>query len=105
LPAEHKNIYDRAAVRISQNAAVRRGYEPAPGQSITSSSRLAVAQRLQDTTGVFTEYETAAEMFYAGDGHAHWHVSDLQSWMLAFEATPNDAVATGAKRGSCFWDN
>ena len=81
------------------------GYEPS-GQSITSSSRLAVRQRLQDTAGAFImHYETAAEMFFAGDGHAHWHVTDLQSWTLAFEATPNDAVATGAKRGFCFWDN
>jgi hypothetical protein len=64
-----------------------------------------VRQRLQDTSGALTDFETAAEMFYSGDGHNHWHVSDLQSWVLAFEATPNDAVATGAKRGFCFWDN
>jgi lysyl oxidase len=80
------------------------GYDP-NGYAITSSSRLAVRQRIQNTSEGFTEHETGAEMFFAGDGHNHWHVSDLQSWMLAFEATPNDAVATGAKRGFCFWDN
>ena len=80
------------------------GYDPG-GQSIGPSSRLAVRQRVQDASGAFTDEETNAEMFYAGDGHDHWHVSDLQSWSLAFEATPNNAVATGAKRGFCFWDN
>lgn len=81
------------------------GYEP-NGTTITSSSRLAVTQRFQDSAGAFTEFKREpAEMFYAGDGHAHWHVLNLQSWTLAFEATPNDALATGAKRGFCFWDN
>ena len=80
------------------------GYDP-DGQPIGPSSTLAVKQRVQDASGAFTDFETSAEMFYAGDGHDHWHVSDLQSWILAFEATPNDAVATGAKRGFCFWDN
>lgn len=64
-----------------------------------------VTQRIQDGAGGWDEHATAATMFYAGDGHDHWHVYGLQEWILAFEATPNEKVRGGAKTGFCFWDN
>jgi len=77
------------------------GSDPDP----TDSTRLTkVTQRIQQGTG-WVEHATAATMFYAGDGHNHWHVFGLQEWRLAFEATPNETIATGAKTGFCFWDN
>jgi hypothetical protein len=63
-----------------------------------------VTQRIQENGG-WVEHPTEATMFYAGDGHSHYHVYGLQDWKLAFEATPNDRIATGAKTGFCFWDN
>ncbi len=63
-----------------------------------------VTQRLQQGTG-WVEQPTGATMFFAGDGHNHWHVFGLQDWKLAFQATPNNTIATGAKTGFCFWDN
>jgi hypothetical protein len=63
-----------------------------------------VTQRLEQNGG-WAEHPTEATMFYAGDGHDHWHVYGLQHWALAFAATPNEQIATGAKTGFCFWDN
>ena len=63
-----------------------------------------VTQRVQQGTG-WVEHPTNATMFYAGDGHDHWHVFGLQNWHLAFQATPNNVLASGAKTGFCFWDN
>ena len=63
-----------------------------------------VTQRLQQD-GTWVEQTTPATMFFAGDGHNHWHVFGLQDWKLAFQATPNEVIATGAKTGFCFWDN
>ena len=85
------------------------GYEPTGG-AITTSSTLNVRQRLFEGTDpsgnrIWSEEASPATMFYAGDGHNHWHVFGLQEWDLAFEATPNDTIATGAKTGFCFWDN
>ncbi|MDQ5871046.1 MAG: lysyl oxidase family protein [Acidobacteriota bacterium] len=64
-----------------------------------------VTQRVDQGSGVWAEHPTEATMFYAGDGHDHWHVYGLQDWKLAFQATPNDRIATGTKTGFCFWDN
>jgi hypothetical protein len=77
------------------------GSEPDPADS-TKLTR--VTQRLQQD-GAWVEHPTAATMFYSGDGHNHWHVFGLQDWKLAFQATPNDRLATAAKTGFCFWDN
>jgi hypothetical protein len=63
-----------------------------------------VTQRLQQD-GTWVTHASPATMFYAGDGHNHWHVHGLQAWSLAFQAAPNNTIATGAKTGFCFWDN
>lgn len=77
------------------------GSDPDPADS-TKLTR--VTQRLQQGSG-WVSQPTAATMFYAGDGHNHWHVFGLQDFKLAFQATPNDRIATGVKTGFCFWDN
>jgi lysyl oxidase len=77
------------------------GSEPDPADA-TRLTR--VTQRLQ-LNGGWVEQLTPATMFFAGDGHDHWHVFGLQDFKLAFQATPNDRIATGAKNGFCFWDN
>jgi hypothetical protein len=54
----------------------------------TDATRLTrVTQRLQQNGG-WAEHPTEATMFYAGDGHDHWHVYGLQDWALAFARDP-----------------
>ena len=70
-----------------------------------SSSGATVTQRIQDGAGGWAEHQTTATMFFAGDGHSHWHVRDLQKWTIASVTAPADALSRGAKSGFCFWDN
>jgi hypothetical protein len=77
------------------------GSDPDP---LDSTRLTRVTQRLQQDGG-WVEHPTAATMFYSGDGHDHFHVFGLQDWRLAFQATPNEVIATAAKTGFCFWDN
>jgi hypothetical protein len=47
---------------------------------------------------------TTAQMYFAGDGHQHWHLKNLESYTLT--RLDNGAkVGTGAKEGFCFFDN
>jgi len=63
-----------------------------------------VTQRIYDDAGGYRTVPTAATMFYAGDGHTHWHVKNLESYEL--DRSDNGAkVGTGAKSGFCFFDN
>ena len=80
-------------------------------RSDTSTARMNIRQRIYNTSGTYRKIEiprSSTYMFFAGDGHNHWHVYKLQR----FEIRPLDAngkegelKGTGAKTGFCFWDN
>lgn len=69
----------------------------------------AVVQRIEDPSvdGGWAEHAIPATMFYAGDGHDHWHVRGLQLFELTHAQTyeKTEVLSTGAKTGFCFWDN
>jgi Lysyl oxidase len=70
----------------------------------TSTTQMAVRQRIVNDAGSYRDLSTAAVMFWAGDGHEHWHVRDVE----AYELTRLDngrRVGTGAKHGFCYFDN
>lgn len=64
---------------------------------------LPAVQQIQEPGRGFSEHSTSATMFYSGDGHDHWHVSDLQEWTI--QNLSAQVLARGAKTGFCFWDN
>lgn len=70
-----------------------------------SDGMLPVMQRVQDGVGGWTENATTARMFFAGDGHNHWHVENLQDWTIASVNDRATPLRRGAKTGFCFWDN
>ena len=43
-------------------------------------------------------------MYFAGDGHNHWHVRDLETEKL-IRLDNGAKVGTSAKHGFCFFDN
>lgn len=45
-----------------------------------------------------------AAWYYAGDGHNHWHVRNLERYALT-RLDNGVKVGTGAKHGFCFFDN
>jgi len=63
-----------------------------------------VTQRIYNDTGGYRDVVTTAAMYYAGDGHNHWHVRDLETYELK-RLDNGVRVGTGAKHGFCFNDN
>jgi hypothetical protein len=79
-------------------------FETTGSRPNTSTPELAVTQRIYDSAGSSRQISTPAVMFWAGDGHDHWHVRDAE----AYELIPLDngrRVGTGAKEGFCYYDN
>lgn len=69
-----------------------------------SSSTFQVSQRIFDDGGTSSNVSTpGAELVFAGDGHTHWHVRDLESYELR-RLDNGVKVGTGAKAGFCFFD-
>ena len=70
----------------------------------TSGSEMEVRQRIAGSDGTYRMQPTPARMYFAGDGHTHWHVADLEDSVL--ERLDNGVkVGSGAKHGFCFFDN
>jgi hypothetical protein len=82
------------------------GYRPG-----TSTARMNIRQRIYNTSGTYRRIEiprSSTYMFYAGDGHNHWHVHKLQRFeirRLDANGKEGELKGTGAKTGFCFWDN
>jgi hypothetical protein len=70
----------------------------------STTSTMTVTQRIYNASGGFRDLATSASMSYAGDGHNHWHVRDLESYTL-YRKSDGAKVGTGAKHGFCFSDN
>jgi Lysyl oxidase len=70
----------------------------------TSTPEMSVTQRIYDDAGGHRDVPTTATMFFAGDGHNHWHTKDLQSAELDY-LDNGGKIAAWAKQGFCFYDN
>ncbi len=79
-------------------------FEVRGARASLGANEMTTAQRLYDTAGGFRDVATVARMFYAGDGHDHWHVRDLESSEL-IRLDNGVKVGTGVKLGFCFFDN
>ena len=65
---------------------------------------LAVRQQILEADGTFSSHRTDATMFWSGDGHDHWHVTDIQ----VAELHSLEKVNVGGKykkTGFCFFDS
>jgi hypothetical protein len=74
------------------------------GARADTTQPMIVTQRIYDDVGTFTDVPTTATMFYAGDGHNHWHVGRLASYRLV-SVDGTTKYASGAKVGFCFRDS
>jgi len=71
----------------------------------SSTSTFSASQRIYNDDGTSSDSPTPGVQFvFAGDGHTHWHIRDLESYELDL---PDNGVrvGTGVKSGFCFWDN
>jgi hypothetical protein len=91
--------YSTTIVNVGAGPFVLRGERAGP-----SDPRMSVVQRIFNDAGGWREVSTSAVMEYSGDGHNHWHVTDLQVSEL-FSLENGGYLARSNKRGFCFWDN
>ncbi len=61
----------------------------------TSDPLMSVSQRIFDDAGGYRDRPTTAVMYYAGDGHTHWHIKNLENYALI-------RLDNGAKVGTEF---
>lgn len=66
-------------------------------------SPFAVAQRVHNGDGTWSDVPVAATLVFAGDGHGHWHVRDLETYTL-HRLDTGAPTGNGAKGGYCFMD-
>ena len=76
----------------------------ARGSRSNTATSMTVTQRIYNSAGGYRNLPTTARMYFAGDGHTHWHLRDLQTYEL-IRLDNGAKVGTGAKHGFCFWDN
>lgn len=91
--------YSATIVNLGAGAFELHGQRPD-----TSTTDMSVTQRIYNTAGGFRDVATTAAMYWAGDGHNHWHARDLESGDLI---RLDNGVKQGAlaKHGFCFSDN
>jgi hypothetical protein len=70
----------------------------------TDSLEMAVHQIIYNGEDYVRDVSTSARMFFAGDGHLHWHVRDLEDFELV-RLDNGSKLDTQAKHGFCFYDN
>jgi hypothetical protein len=70
----------------------------------TSTTDMSVVQRISDSSGSHTDVPAGTVMYYAGDGHTHWHTRDIEGGTLV-RLDNGVKVGTLAKHGFCFFDN
>lgn len=91
--------YSATIVNVGAGAFELHGQRPG-----TSTPTMTVTQRIFNDAAGFRDLSTPAVMYYAGDGHNHWHVQDLETGEL--DRLDNGVkVGTLAKHGFCFSDN
>jgi len=61
-------------------------------------------QRIYSADGEFSDLASDATFFWAGDGHDHWHVRDLQGYRVE-SLDGAEATAVSEKHGFCLFDN
>ena len=90
--------FDAIIVNVGDGAMELRGRRP------NTSTSMTVYQRIFNDAGGYRERTTTAQMYFAGDGHNHWHLKNLESYDL-IRLDNGRKVGTQAKSGFCFSDN
>lgn len=62
-----------------------------------------VRQQLIEPDGSYSEIAIPANLIFGGDGHDHWHVSEIETHWV--ETLDGQEVGRVLKEGYCFFDN
>jgi hypothetical protein len=88
--------YSTEIANVGQGAFELNLHRASVGDPMTTT------QRIYTGTG-FRDVSTSPALVFAGDGHSHWHVRDLETVEL-IRSDNGSKVGTDAKVGFCFWD-
>lgn len=97
IPGRSLLRFTTVLINIGDGPLQTHGYDRQP------NGDMSVEQQIQDSGGGFTSYPTQYNMYYAGDGHNHWHLRDFESYVL--QRTNGPDRRTGAKHGFCLQDS
>ncbi len=79
------------------------GYDPKDGEA-SRRDILAVRQQIREADGTFSSHPTDATMFWSGDGHNHWHVTEIQ--VAELHSLEDEEIGGRYKKtGFCFFDS
>lgn len=100
-PADGRRLlrFSSIVVNVGEGPFEVHGSRPDAG-----ATTMTTTQRVFDDAGGHRDVSTPAVMYFGGDGHNHWHVRDLESFVLK-RLSDKKKVRTGAKHGFCFFDN
>jgi hypothetical protein len=73
------------------------------GHTPQSDGELLVDQRIATEGGALRDKLSDFRMYFAGDGHRHWHLRDLETYVL--QNTDATLQRTSEKHGFCFFDS
>jgi hypothetical protein len=99
LPGRRLLRFTTVIVNIGAGPFETIGSRPDAGTAL-----MAVKQRVYNSSGSSRQVSTPAVMFWAGDGHDHWHILDIEAYRLT-RLDNGRRVGTGAKHGFCYFDN
>jgi hypothetical protein len=99
LPGRRLLRFTTVIVNIGAGPFETIGSRPDAGTAL-----MAVKQRVYNSAGSSRQVSTPAVMFWAGDGHDHWHILDIEAYRLT-RLDNGRRVGTGAKHGFCYFDN
>jgi len=96
-PSGHKRLrFSTKIINIGDGPFEAFGHNPQP-----DGTKL-VNQRIYHLDGTLaSSTQTDYRMYFAGDGHHHWHLRDLEGYVIKRLHTP---LGRGAKEGFCFMD-
>jgi hypothetical protein len=98
MPGHRLLRYTAQIVNVGNGPVEARGTRPD-----TSTPTMSVVQRIYDDSGGSTDLPSSTHMFWAGDGHNHWHLFDMEQGVLTPFSNGN-RVGTSAKEGFHFAD-
>jgi Lysyl oxidase len=79
-----------------------KGFDPKDGHAAHGDT-LSVRQQVKEPDGSLSRHDSAATMFWSGDGHNHWHVSGIQE--IRLQNLDDEVIGRVAKTGFCFLDS
>jgi hypothetical protein len=98
---DHRRLLRYTTIIVNTGAG---NFQAEGSRSSVADPEMSVVQRIFDYGGGSRLRPTDARMYWAGDGHNHWHLRDLETSSL--DRTDNGVkVGSAAKHGFCFFDN